>query len=168
MLFSCNKKDVSKNIQSSVEDTTVVIAVDTIVNDTEEYFLEKRQPFILADIDGDSKCDSIIIIKDKDSQKEGLRIVYANKKIDTLGIWSNVAGQNFDDISWAGIFKKAPKGNRYANNVDENWLIITDEEILPEDWIILPNDGIYLHMDESCGGGVIYLEDNEYKWIQQE
>lgn len=43
-----------------------------------------------------------------------------------------------------------------------------DEEIKEEDKIKLPNDGIFIHADESCGGGIIYLNNGKYNWIQQE
>jgi hypothetical protein len=42
------------------------------------------------------------------------------------------------------------------------------DQIPAEDWVTLPNDGIYIHQAESCGGGVIYLDKGKYKWIQQE
>ena len=139
-----------------------------IVQDITEDHTITRSSFILADIDGDTKQDSVIIIKDLHSNKEGLRIVFANAKVDTLGIVRNVANQDFDDISWAGIFEKAPKGERYASNVDENGEFRDVDKVSENEWVTLKADGIYIHAAESCGGGMIYLENGEYKWIQQE
>ena len=36
------------------------------------------------------------------------------------------------------------------------------------DKIKLENDGICIHAEESCGGGIIYLNNGKYEWIQQE
>jgi hypothetical protein len=78
-----------------------------------------------------------------------------------------VLGQGFDDISWVGIFEKAPQGEIYWNNVIDGE-IISDEEMKESDKINLLNDGIFIHQAESCGGGVIYLKDGKFEWIQQE
>jgi hypothetical protein len=129
----------------------------------------KRPDYILADIDGDNKQDSVVIVTDAVTKKEGLKFVLGSGRIDTLGMGKEILGQGFDDISsWAGIFEKASKGEKHANNVDENGDILAASQIPEEEWIILPNDGIYLHQEEACGGGVIYMENGEYKWIQED
>lgn len=46
--------------------------------------------------------------------------------------------------------------------------IITEEEVQESDKIKLPNDGISIHADETCGGGIIYLNKGKFEWIQQE
>ena len=76
-------------------------------------------------------------------------------------------GQGFDDMEWIGIFEKAPKGDVYWNNV-ESGEIISEEDVKEANKIKLPNDGIYVHAAESCGGGVIYLKNGKFEWIQQE
>ena len=80
----------------------------------------------------------------------------------------DIVGQGFDEIDWAGIFEKAPKNEVYYNNVNEDGEIIGEEEVKEEDKIKLPNDGIFIHAEESCGGGIIYLNNGKYNWIQQE
>ncbi|ULT23268.1 hypothetical protein KUH03_29250 [Sphingobacterium sp. E70] len=81
---------------------------------------------------------------------------------------TDILGQGFDDISWVGVFEKAPKGEIYWNNVNDDGEIITDEEVNETDKIKLVNDGIFIHQAESCGGGVIYLNKGKFAWIQQE
>jgi hypothetical protein len=166
-LLSC-RKDATAPL---VADSQTQIQTDMIPEstpDTTDYSQPERPDFILADIDGDNKQDSVIIIKDRASDKEGLRIVFASAKVDTLGIVRDVAGEGFDDISWAGIFEKAPKGNQYADNTDDEGDFRDMEKVPDSEWLTLKADGIFIHAAESCGGGMIYLEDGVYKWIQQE
>ena len=166
-LLSC-RKEITMPVTADAPSAIQTDNLPESISDSTDYFLPDRPDFILADIDGDSKQDSVIIIKDLASEKEGLRIVFASAKIDTLGIVRDVAGEGFDDISWAGIFEKAPKGNRYANNIDEEGDFRDMNEVPDSEWVLLKADGIFIHAAESCGGGMIYLENGVYKWIQQE
>lgn len=124
---------------------------------------------ILCDLDGDGLDETVEIVRGTKSNKSGLRIIFGNgKRTDYLGMGKNILQQGFDEIDWAGIFEKAPKGEIYWNNVNEDGEIMGDEEIKEEDKIKLPNHGIFIHAEESCGGGIIYLNNGKYDWIQQE
>lgn len=46
--------------------------------------------------------------------------------------------------------------------------LISEDEVKEEDKIRLNNDRIFIHALEGCGGGVIYLKEGKYEWIQQE
>ena len=54
------------------------------------------------------------------------------------------------------------------------WDNVIDGEIVGEDQvpdnkkIILPADGIFVHVDESSGGGIIYYKNGKYVWLQQD
>jgi hypothetical protein len=72
---------------------------------------------------------------------------------------NDILKQGFDEIDWAEIFEKAPKNKIYWNNVNEEGEIVSEEEIKESDKIKLLNDGIYIHAEESCGGGIIYLKN---------
>lgn len=137
-------------------------------NDTIILSSKHKPNFIVCDLDGDKKKDSVFIVENTVNKKFGLKIVYANKKIDYLGMGKKVLTTEFDDFEWVGVFEKAPKGKVYFENVDESGDIITDNKILDKNKIKLKNDGIYVHAYESCGGGVIYLKNDKYVWIQQE
>lgn len=98
-----------------------------------------------------------------------MKIIYGNnKKTDYLGLGNDVLNQGFDEIDWVGIFEVAPKNKIYYSNVNEEGEIISEEEVKESDKIRLKNDGIFIHAEESCGGGIIYLENGRYKWIQRE
>lgn len=168
-LISCKKEQLKTEIKAVKTDSISKPienknSVDTIVVSTKH-----KVNKITCDLDGDNLDETVEIVRSTKSGKSGLRITFGNgNKTDYLGLGHNVLKQGFDEIDWAGIFEKAPKNELYWNNVNDDGEIITDEVIKEEDKIKLVNDGIYIHAKESCGGGVIYLKDGIYEWIQQE
>lgn len=138
-------------------------------NDTIEISKKHKINKIICDLDGDTLSEIVEIVKSTKSGKSGLRIVFGNgKRIDYFGMGNDILKQGFDDIDWAGIFEKAPKNETYWNNVNEEGELLSEEELKESDKIKLINDGIFLHAEESCGGGIIYLKNGKYEWIQQE
>jgi len=130
---------------------------------------KKHHPnFILCDLDGDNLSDSVIIVLNIKNEKSGFKIIFGNKKIEYLGLGNNILDQDYDDLNWVGILQKVPKGIVCFNNVNNEGDIIGEEEVKESDKIKLPNDGIYIHALESCGGGVIYLKNEKIEWIVQD
>lgn len=143
--------------------------VEEKVNDTIEISKKHKINKIACDLDGDKLNETIEIVRSTKSGKSGLRIVFGNgKKTDYFGMGNDILKQGFNEIDWAVIFEKAPKNETYWNNVNEEGDILSEEEIKESDKIKLLNDGIFLHAEESCGGGIIYLKNGKYEWIQQE
>ena len=161
-LISCKKEnDKQQNIEKT---QTKKNNIDTI-----EISKKHKINKIKCDLDGDKLDETIEIVKSTKSGKSGLRIVFGNgKRTDFLGMGNDILNQGFDEIDWAGIFEKAPKNEIYWNNVNDEGEIVSEEEIKESDKIKLLNDGIYIHAEESCGGGIIYLKNGKYEWIQQE
>lgn len=162
IITSCNNKNESK--QSKELPKTEIKDTDTI-----EISNKHKINKVICDLDGDKLNEIVEIVRSTKSGKSGLRIVFGNgKRTDYFGMGSDILKQGFDEIDWAGIFEKAPKNQIYWNNVSEDGEILTEAEIKEEDKIKLPNDGIFIHAEESCGGGIIYLKNGKYEWIQQE
>lgn len=174
ILISCKKEQPTENekIQVAAKDTTQRPEQkenSKTTSDTIVISVKHKKNKIECDLDGDGKNETVEIVRSTHNNKSGLRIVFGNgKRTDYLGMGNNVLKQGFDEIDWAGIFEKAPKNEIYWNNVSEDGEILGDEEIKEEDKIKLPNDGIFIHAEESCGGGIIYLKNGQYEWIQQE
>jgi hypothetical protein len=174
ILISCKKeqKTETQKIQVSIKDTMQIRQgkinsknnSDTIIISTKH-----KTNKIVCDLDGDGENETVEIVRSINNDKSGLRIVFGNgNRTDYLGMGNIVLEQGFDEIDWAGIFEKAPKNEIYWNNVNDDGEIMADEEIKEENKIKLQNDGIFIHAEESCGGGIIYLKNNKYVWIQQE
>lgn len=172
--ISC-KKETAKTVettQTPTKDTTQISSnkeSKTSQSDTIILSTKHKTNKILCDLDGDNLGETVEISRSTKNQKSGLRITYGNgKRIDYLGFGNDILKQGFDEIDWVGIFEKAPKSEVYFNNVNDDGEIIGEEQIKEEDKIKLQNDGIFIHADESCGGGIIYLKNGKYEWIQQE
>jgi len=174
LAISCKKetKTEAETLKITPKDSLEVTAkkepetqkVDTIALSTKH-----KTNKILCDLDGDGKNETVEIVRSTKNDKSGLRIIFGNgNRTDYFGFGNNVLNQGFDEIDWVGIFEKAPKNEIYFENVNEDGEIIGEEQVAEEDKIKLPNDGIFIHADESCGGGVIYLKNGKYEWIQQE
>lgn len=124
---------------------------------------------ITGDFDADGKQDTADFVQSSRNNKYGLRIAFGNGKTDYLGMGKEVIGQGFDDFDWVGIFEKIDKGRTIWSNLDENGeFIINDAEVREEDKVTLSGDGIFVHNAEACGGGIIYLKNGKYGWVQQE
>ncbi|WP_345089117.1 hypothetical protein [Flavobacterium chungnamense] len=161
-LISCKKEN---DKQQNIEETQIEKNnIDTI-----EISKKHKINKITCDLDGDKRNEVVEIVRSTKSGKSGLRIVFGNgKRTDYFGMGNDILKQGFDEIDWAGIFEKAPKNEIYWNNVNDEGEIVSEEEIKESDKIKLLNDGIYIHAEESCGGGIIYLKNGKYEWIQQE
>jgi len=167
---SC-KKEIKVETSTVVQKDSVQSIPESETEKTDTIVISKKHKTnqILCDLDGDGKNETVEIVRSTNNNKSGLKITYGNgKRTDYFGLGNTILDQGFDEIDWAGIFEKAPKGEIYWNNVNDDGEIITDEEVKEEDKIKLPNDGIFIHAEESCGGGIIYLDNGKYNWIQQE
>lgn len=165
VFISCKKEiknQSQKNKIAKIE--TVDKGIDTIIV-SNKHKISK----ILCDLDGDKLNETVEIVRSTKSGKSGLRIIFGNgSKTDYLGLGNDILGQGFDEIDWVGIFEKAPKNEIYWNNVNSEGEILSKDEINEVDKIKLLNDGIFIHAEESCGGGIIYLKNGKHEWIQQE
>ncbi|MNK25764.1 hypothetical protein D3C87_440910 [compost metagenome] len=174
MIVSCQKEKTQKvTTYNSVEPAKDTLQISNLkptpeVNDKIIISKKHKPNSISLDFDGDGLKDVVNIVQNLENQKYGLEILFGNKKVDYLGMGKDIAGQGFDDIDWVGIFEVAPKNEIYYNNVSEDGEILTEDQVKESDKIKLANDGIFIHQAESCGGGVIYLKNDKYEWIQQE
>lgn len=170
-ITSCKNEHENQSKNSESETLQNLEKTQTKKNNTDTIEISKKHKInkIICDLDGDKLDETVEIVKSTKSGKSGLRILFGNGKgTDYFGMGNDILNQGFDEIDWAGIFEKAPKNKIYWNNVNDQGEIVSEEEIKESDKIKLLNDGIYIHAEESCGGGIIYLKNGKYEWIQQE
>lgn len=172
IFISCKKEEKLQNEKvESLKIDTVEKPQEKVTKNIDTIVVSKKHKVnvISSDLDGDGLNETVEIVRSTKNDKSGLRIIFGNgKRTDYLGMGNDILGQGFDEIDWAGIFEKAPKNELYWNNVNDEGEIMADEEVNEADKIKLLNDGIFIHAEESCGGGVIYLKGGKYEWIQQE
>lgn len=174
ILYGCEKEKtelvITKQSAELAKDTIQILNPKPTPKSNDAIVIsEKHNPnSISLDLDGDGLKDVVNIVQNLENKKYGLEILFGNRKLDILGMGKEIAGQGFDDIEWVGIFEVAPKNEIYYNNVSEDGEILTEDQVKESDKIRLANDGIFIHQAEACGGGVIYLKNGKYEWIQQE
>jgi hypothetical protein len=158
------KKTISENISIQSQKEAELPKNDTIIKSKKHHFKT-----LVCDLDGDKLMDSVLIVQNTINMKYGLKVRYGNKQIYYFGMGKEVLNQGFDDLNWIGYFEKVNKGDTIWSNVSEEGEFFTDDsQIKEEDKVVLQNDGIYIHQKEACGGGIIYREGKQYKWVQQE
>jgi hypothetical protein len=151
-------------------DSAISMYINHLGLDKQYYVSTNHDPYLISgNFNYDEIMDTAILLQDKVSGKEGLFIKHG--RLDEQFIFGGgeeVLSQKFDDFSWVGIFQKIGRGTKVFSNIDEETGEILIEDLPDSLKITLPSDGIYVHASESCGGGIIYWDYAEYKWIQQE
>ena len=136
----------------------------TKVPDSLELIADKS---LTGDFNGDNKTDFASVVKNKNNQKYGVLIIHnsANQENYVFG-----AGKEIDqmtDLNWIVVFKTLPKGEIVSPTlVDEitGDIIGQDES---QNFKLIGN-GIYMSVEESHGGGIIFWNGKGYKWYHIE
>ena len=165
------EEHISEDIEAEILDSIIYKILTNAKLENKYQIAYSHDPYkITGMFNNDEIMDTAFLVKDANNTKEGLIIRYGLSDpydMTILGAGTEVLGQRFDDLIWVGDFRTIPRGSKRASNVDENGEIIAGE--IPDSLKIeLPNDGVYIHARESCGGGIIYSDNESYKWIQQE
>lgn len=151
-------------------DSTLTTYISRLGLDDQYDISTNHKPYMVSGyFNPDEIMDTAILLQDKKTGKEGLLIKHGGMDEHILlGAGQEVLSQQFDDFSWVGMFHKVDKGTKVSSNIDEETGEIVLEDVPDSLKTILPADGIYIHASESCGGGIIYWDHEEYNWIQQE
>ena len=129
-----------------------------------------RDQKLLLDLDGDGNLDLVRVVKNSLNHKTGLEIIFGNqKRMEYLIAGKKLAGLDIDDLSVFQTYDIAPKHEKYVDlnvSIGENGDIPAMEDVPESELVYLENDGIDIGMLESCGGGIIYMKNNQFHWIQ--
>ena len=120
---------------------------------------------VIGDFNNDGDNDFASVVLNKKNEKTGVIIWHYNKEIIVFGAGNSVEGM--DNLDWIEVLEIIPKGESVAPTV------VNDEtgDILGVDSIQLfklIGDGIYMAVEESHGGGVIFWNGKEYQWYHTE
>ncbi|RYY78739.1 MAG: hypothetical protein EOO69_09635 [Moraxellaceae bacterium] len=131
---------------------------------------EFRDQKLLLDLDGDGALDLVRVVKNTINHKTGLEIIFGNhQSVEYLIAGKTLAGLDTDDLSVFQTYTIAPKHEKYVDlnvSIGENGDIPAMEDVPENQLVYLENDGIDIGMLESCGGGIIYMKNNQFHWIQ--
>lgn len=174
-LASCKKKAEStlepknEKIEIKVEsDKPKVKPVEKVdlskIPDTLELIANKN---LKGDFNGDNKTDFASIVKNKNNQKIGVLILHnaVNNEIFVFGAGNEVSEST--NLNWIEVFEVLPKGEIVSPTlVDEETGDIMGQDESKNFKLI--GNGIYMSVEESHGGGIIFWNGNEYQWYHIE
>jgi hypothetical protein len=117
--------------------------------------------FVKGDFYGDGIEDIAALVEKGD--QVGLCILNQN---DSASYYLFGDDDHIDDYRWAGVFEKVSAGDTLWSNYEEDFRAF--KEVSDSEKVVLNYDALFLHAQESCGGGFIFWKDNKFNWLQQE
>ena len=176
-LLSCG--DRTQTIKNSTIDSVAKADIETVkqilptpsnqygFDTTYDIAIEHKPYLVTGYLNADDILDTAILVRHKSTGKDALFIKHGKKNKIFLLQEGKDLGTDFPDFNWVGQFEIIKKGTKVWDNVITGE-IVGEEKVPDNKKIILPTDGIFVHVDEASGGGVIYFNKGKYKWIQQD
>ncbi|MCC7708306.1 hypothetical protein [Janthinobacterium sp. GW460W] len=110
-------------------------------------------PFVLrGDFDGDGKGDLAILIKNKDSKKEGIVFLFRQKTAPLIVGAGHALSSGGDDFAWLEVWQVEDKGSRQHSYHEKS--------------LSLKTDGIVV-AKEGSASALIYIKSGKAAWQQQ-
>ena len=161
--------DTTSKVTDTIHHDTVSPAVSNPYGfDTAYEISREHKPFIVTGyFSPDSVLDTAILIRHKSTGKDVLFVKHGGTDKSFLLKNGKDVGTKFDDFNWVGEFALTKKGTKVWNNVIDDE-IVGEDQVSEKDKFILKTDGIWVHVDEASGGGIIYYKNGKYVWVQQE
>ncbi|WP_139959892.1 hypothetical protein [Flavicella sediminum] len=155
----------NSNIENIKLDIKPTEKVDiTKIPDSLELITDKN---LIGDFNGDNKTDFASIVKNKKNKKIGVLIIHNSSKQEKFVFGAGKIVDQMSDLDWIKIFKILPKGEIVSPtliNKETGDIIGQDEN---QNFKLIGN-GIYMSVEESHGGGIVFWNGKEYKWYRIE
>ncbi len=169
LCFSSCKEKTKKKSEPKKEKTELQVKPTekvhlTRVPDSLELIADKN---LIGDFNGDNKTDFASIVKNKSNKKIGVLIVHNSKNQESFVFGAGKEVDQMTDLDWIQIFETLPKGEIVSPTLvdEETGDIIGQDE--KQNFKLIGN-GIYMSVEESHGGGIIFWNGKEYKWYHIE
>ena len=122
---------------------------------------------IYGDFNADAKEDFSSKFTNLENGKQGVIIIHDSGNLDYHVFGGGQFINGMDDLDWIDIFKPIPKGQTVAATLvdPQTGDIIGEDE---ENAVTLKGNGIYMHVDEAGGGGILYWDGSKYNWLHIE
>lgn len=126
------------------------------------------QPNVLTgDFDGDGQEDAAFLVVNAATDEKGLIILHQDEHNSCSVFGAGTLFEDMRNMDWIEIFEKVDSGQAVAPTlIDEETGDILGEDL--QNAVLLKSDGIFIHVAEACGGGIIYKKDTCYGWINIE
>jgi hypothetical protein len=120
----------------------------------DKYELKARSR-ISGDFNNNGSMDTSVVIRNRDTDDLGIAILDGEtRSIELFGAGDTSFGMH--NWNFVDEFRMISRGQ----NID-----FTGELGVETDEWILPSDGIYMHIDEACGGGLLFWKNNKYEFV---
>jgi hypothetical protein len=167
--FSSCKEKTEQKPETKNEKTKLQVKptekVDlTQVPDSLELIADKN---LIGDFNGDNKMDFASIVKNTKNKKVGVLIINNSKNQESFVFGAGKEVDQMTNLNWIQIFETLPKGKIVSPtlvNKETGDIIGQDEN---QNFKLIGN-GIYMSVEESHGGGIIFWNGKNYKWYHVE
>lgn len=120
-----------------------------------------------GDFNGDHMPDLAALVKNKYNQKTGVLILHNQDDPMSFVFGAGKEINGMSDLEWVQVFKSLPKGQLISPNlVDEETGDILGQDESRQFELI--GNGIFLGVEETHGGGIIFWNAREYEWLHME
>lgn len=168
-LIDSIKKDVVQSINADTLNSDSNTSADSINNllwqfdELKTFSVTNRfeTNYVNGDFYGDGIEDIAALVEKGD--QVGLCIINQNESASYYLFGDD---DHIEDYLWAGVFKKVPAGDTLWSNYEEDFRNFKD--VPDSEKVILDYDALFLHAQESCGGGFVFWKDGKFNWLQQE
>lgn len=122
---------------------------------------------ISGDFNADGREDYATLVKNINNGFQGVMIIHQSQPEHYALFGAGVEIDGKTNLNWIDIFKSIPKGEIVAPTIvdEESGDIIGDDESMA---FKLIGNGIYMHVDEACGGGILFWNGAKYEWYHIE
>jgi hypothetical protein len=122
---------------------------------------------IHGDFNADGKDDFASLVTNQENGFQGVLIIHKGDKHEYLVFGAGQEIYGMTNLDWIDTFKTIPKGEIIAPTLVDSITgdIIGDDETKK---FKLIGAGIYMHVDESEGGGILYWTGDKYNWYHIE
>lgn len=122
---------------------------------------------LTGDFNGDNKADITSLVVNKINMKTGVLIIHDSKQQESYVFGAGNEVDHMTDLDWIQVFEILPKGEIISPIlVDERTGDIVGAD--PDQSFRLIGNGIYMGVEESGGGGILFWDGNEYNWYHIE
>lgn len=165
---SCKEKAEGKNEFKKEKKELKVESIEKVdlskVPDSLELITDKN---LKGDFNGDNKTDFASIVKNKINQKIGVLILHNTKNNESYVFGAGKEVSKMTDLDWIEVFGMLPKGEIVSPTlVDEETGDIIGQDESKKFKLI--GNGIYMSVEESHGGGIIFWNGKKYQWYHIE
>lgn len=159
----------TKVVESSKKqqnDSIPEFAVKTIASLSGQYLIDTKD-FIRGDFNADNQDDFSARLTNLKNKKKGVIIIHNSDKIDYYFFGAGKVVDGMDNLDWINEFRSILKGDTVAATLvdEESGDIIGADK---KNAVQLKGNGIFMHVDESEGGGIIYWNGRKYEWLHIE